>query len=125
MAKVKASSGTSLIAQISAICDQIDEAAEALVQLNAHAKKLEALQAQVSAALAERSDRVADLLGMADTGVSQAAVLTRLRALEKSSSAVLLRFQTQMQHENRAFTAVSNVLKARHDTVKNSIGNVR
>jgi hypothetical protein len=30
-----------------------------------------------------------------------------------------------MQRENTIFTSVSNVLKLRHDTAKNSIGNVR
>lgn len=36
-----------------------------------------------------------------------------------------LRLQSQMQSENRAYTAVSNIMKTRHDTVKNSIDNVR
>lgn len=34
-------------------------------------------------------------------------------------------FQMQMQRENLVFTSVSNVLKARHETSKNSIQNVR
>lgn len=36
-----------------------------------------------------------------------------------------LQLQSQMQSENRAYTAVSNIMKTRHDTVKNSINNVR
>jgi hypothetical protein len=36
-----------------------------------------------------------------------------------------LGLQQQIQDENRYFSTVSNVLKARHDTVKNSIGNLR
>jgi hypothetical protein len=36
-----------------------------------------------------------------------------------------LALQSQMQHENRAFTAISNIMKTKHDTVKNSIANVR
>lgn len=36
-----------------------------------------------------------------------------------------LQLQEQMQAENRAYTTVSNVLKARHDTVKNAISNIR
>lgn len=36
-----------------------------------------------------------------------------------------LRIQEAMAAENRAYTACSNVLKARHDTVKNAIGNIR
>ncbi|MCS6900996.1 MAG: hypothetical protein RMJ98_14535 [Myxococcales bacterium] len=36
-----------------------------------------------------------------------------------------LRIQEAMAAENRAYSACSNVLKARHDTVKNAIGNIR
>jgi hypothetical protein len=36
-----------------------------------------------------------------------------------------LGLQERISQENRAFTTVSNVLKARHETVKNAIGNIR
>lgn len=36
-----------------------------------------------------------------------------------------LQLQSQMQHESRAFTAVSNIMKTKHETVKNSISNIR
>ncbi len=36
-----------------------------------------------------------------------------------------LQLQSQAQHENRSATAISNVMKTKHDTVKNSISNVR
>jgi len=36
-----------------------------------------------------------------------------------------LQLQEQLAVENRAYSAMSNVLKARHDTVKNAIGNIR
>jgi hypothetical protein len=36
-----------------------------------------------------------------------------------------LELQSQMQNENRQYTAVSNIMKTKHDTVKNSIGNIR
>jgi predicted butyrate kinase (DUF1464 family) len=36
-----------------------------------------------------------------------------------------LQLQSQMQHENRSYTAVSNIMKTKHDTVKNSINNIR
>lgn len=36
-----------------------------------------------------------------------------------------LQLQERISAENRAYTAVSNVLKARHDTVKNAIANIR
>ncbi len=37
----------------------------------------------------------------------------------------LMQSQMAMQRENQVFTTVSNVLKVRHDTVKNTIQNVR
>jgi hypothetical protein len=36
-----------------------------------------------------------------------------------------LQLQQQMQNENRQYTAVSNIMKTKHDTVKNSISNIR
>ncbi len=36
-----------------------------------------------------------------------------------------LQIQEQVNAQNRSFTALSNVLKAEHDTVKTAIGNVR
>jgi len=30
-----------------------------------------------------------------------------------------------MSEESRSYSAISNVLKARHDTMKNAIGNIR
>jgi hypothetical protein len=36
-----------------------------------------------------------------------------------------LQLQEQLSAENRTFSAMSNVLKTRHDTVKNAIGNIR
>lgn len=36
-----------------------------------------------------------------------------------------LQLQQQISEESRKYTALSNVLKARHDMVKNAIGNIR
>lgn len=36
-----------------------------------------------------------------------------------------LQLQEEISAENRQYSAMSNVLKARHDTVKNAIGNIR
>ncbi|SEU09422.1 hypothetical protein [Stigmatella erecta] len=37
----------------------------------------------------------------------------------------LLKLQTQMQNEQQRYQAISNVLKSRHESAKNSIGNIR
>ena len=36
-----------------------------------------------------------------------------------------LLLQNAMQNENRQFTMVSNIMKTEHDTVRNSISNIR
>jgi hypothetical protein len=36
-----------------------------------------------------------------------------------------LQLQERISAESRAYTTLSNVLKARHDTIKNAIGNIR
>jgi hypothetical protein len=36
-----------------------------------------------------------------------------------------LQLQEQMSAESRSYSAISNVLKVRHDTMKNAIGNIR
>lgn len=36
-----------------------------------------------------------------------------------------LQLQDEMANENRQFTTVSNIMKTKHDTVRNSISNIR
>jgi len=36
-----------------------------------------------------------------------------------------LQLQERISAESRAYSALSNVMKARHDTIKNAIGNIR
>ena len=56
----------------------------------------------------------------------QALVVKLFRiAQESGESAAILKLQISMQRENQVFTSVSNVLKTRHDTAKNAIGNIR
>jgi hypothetical protein len=49
----------------------------------------------------------------------------QLQETQMSFNLQYLQLQSQMQHENRSYTAVSNIMKTKHDTVKNSIGNIR
>ncbi len=54
-------------------------------------------------------------IGQMNTDVAQAT----------ADNAKLLQVQISMQRENQVFSSVSNVLKTKHDTVKNSISNIR
>jgi hypothetical protein len=53
------------------------------------------------------------------------ALGTDVHASMMQDNMAFLELQQQMQSENQRFTTLSNVHKARHDTAKNSINNIR
>ena len=59
------------------------------------------------------------------TTTSQVGMMNNELASMTAENAKLLQVQIAMQRENEIFTSVSNALKTKHDTVKNTIGNVR
>lgn len=59
---------------------------------------------------------------------AQPSVLNATKQMQETQMSFNLQYlqlQSQMQHENRSYTAISNIMKTKHDTVKNSISNVR
>ena len=59
-------------------------------------------------------------------GQDQLLAATRqMQELQMSFNLQYLQLQNQMQHENRSYTAISNIMKTKHDTVQNWISNVR
>lgn len=114
-----------LIAQLATLAGQLDIAAAELASLQRHAQALEGLRRKLTESMAQAEARITAILDAAgEAGLSSAAV-KRLRSAQASASAQQLRLQMAMQRENQAFSALAHVLKARHDTVKNAIGNVR
>lgn len=61
----------------------------------------------------------------AQPGAAGAPGIERVLDQNADQNLYFLGLQERISQENRAFTAVSNVLKARHETVKNAIGNIR
>jgi hypothetical protein len=60
--------------------------------------------------------------------VEQGALLQATKGMQETQMSFNLQYlelQSQMQNENRSYTAVSNIMKTKHDTVKNSISNIR
>ena len=60
-------------------------------------------------------------------GESQAALFQATKGMQETQMSFNLQYlqlQNSMQNENRQFTMVSNIVKAKHDTVKNSISNI-
>jgi hypothetical protein len=84
--------------------------------------------------LKEAKDSISELVpGLTDHERSVIAtyVLDELAAtnafgeMQMSFNLQYLQLQSQIQHENRSYTAISNIMKIKHDTVKNSISNIR
>jgi hypothetical protein len=57
--------------------------------------------------------------GVGDPGIEQ------VMSQDADQNLYYLKLQEQMSAESRSYSAISNVLKARHDTMKNAIGNIR
>jgi hypothetical protein len=69
-----------------------------------------------------------DPMGAAAAGGGQSALLAATKQMQETQMSFNLQYlqlQSQMQNENRSYTAVSNIMKTKHDTVKNSISNIR
>lgn len=61
-------------------------------------------------------------------GASETSTLTEVRAMQEQAQAFNLEYlalQEEVQQENRRFSTISNVLKAKHETAKSAIGNIR
>ena len=61
-------------------------------------------------------------------GAGQDQLLNATKQMQETQMSFNLQYlqlQSQMQHENRSYTAISNIMKTKHETVKNSISNVR
>jgi hypothetical protein len=58
-------------------------------------------------------------------GSSVATNVENVLARNADQNLYYLELQERISDENRSYSALSNVLKARHETVKNVIGNIR
>ena len=67
-------------------------------------------------------EKAASLVAERDAALAQGK---KLQETQMSFNMQYLGLQSEMQHENRSYTAISNIMKTKHDTVKNSISNVR
>jgi hypothetical protein len=74
-----------------------------------------------SASLLERASGSSMVEG---NNASQIQATQQMQELQTSFNLEYLQLQSSMQNENRQFKVVSNIMKTRHDTVKNSISNI-
>jgi hypothetical protein len=79
---------------------------------------MRALRSAVAAEITARRTRGEDVSELM-------AEQARLQDMQMSFSMQYLMLQQQMQNENRQFAMVSSIMRTKHETVQNSISNVR
>ncbi len=106
----------------------LNESASNLEQLDKiHANTVE-LYNKLSALYSALDKKVTELEKLAAQGGNQQQLIQATRQMQETQMSFNLQYlqlQSQMQNENRQYTAVSNIMKTKHDTVKNSISNIR
>src|SRR6476469_9627920 len=104
----------------------VDQALRALAEADDERRSLAEIHRQF-AANAERLAKLAAQLSHAipATRAELADAWKQIQETQMSFNLQYLALQQKMQNENRSYTAVSNIMKTKHDTVKNSICNIR
>jgi hypothetical protein len=74
---------------------------------------------------AEGPSGTAGGLGSGVSSGAEAPSMEALMARNADQNLLFLELQERISAESRSYTALSNVLKTRHETVKNAIGNIR
>ncbi len=88
-----------------------------------------ATRAQVVRDFEDYGKAVADLQQLCssvmETNAKLAALFKQSREMNQSFNMQYLGLQQRMQDESRRFAMLSNIMKTKHDTAKNSISNLR
>lgn len=97
--------------------------------LDEHIGNLSLLDAQLGEVIREFQTELASAIHkMKQVSKRTPEIVSKAKQMEEvqmSFNLQYLQLQSQMQHQNRSFTAISNIMKTKHDTVKNSISNIR
>lgn len=73
-------------------------------------------------------EQQADAAGGPAGGNSQNQLMNATKQMQETQMSFNLQYlqlQSQMQQEDRSYSLISNIMKTKHDTVKNSISNIR
>jgi DNA repair exonuclease SbcCD ATPase subunit len=103
------------------------EAAERLGELYSKLSKQAEQVIKAAGALKTPRTGAGVMTGQAgsDSSGQLMAATQQMQEMQMSFNLQYLQLQEQMQNENRQYTMVSNIMKTKHDTVKNSIANIR
>lgn len=108
---------------------KMDELSTGLAALERSHAKIVELTEKMSAmyvALGKKIEEVGKLAAASSNAQAQLLQATKqLQEMQASFNLQYPQLQQAMQHENRQFTMLSNVMKTKHDTAKNAIQNIR
>jgi Ulp1 family protease len=106
--------------------------AQDLAALDGHVASMSKLSKELARSIKEVNEKsmkfykkIETLANSPDGSADLLAATQEMQETQMSFNLQYLQLQSQMQHENRSYTAVSNIMKTKHDTVKNSINNIR
>ena len=90
-----------------------------LQELMSHDQKLRSFTADL-----QNWEKQIDSTG-ASTQTQLLQATKQMQQTQSSFNTQYLQLQSHIQNENRQYTAVSNIMKTKHETVKNTISNIR
>lgn len=97
--------------------------------LDEHAADFARIQAEFGSRAQAMHEQIqnflANIAALAENPVELLAAARALQETHMSYNVQYLNLQQAMQAKNRSFTALSNVMKTKHETVKNAISNIR
>jgi hypothetical protein len=112
-----------------ALIQDIDALQVEQAEMDASHAKSASLEEESTRRLNDFNQQLSDFLALvAQVGAGQTQLLDATRQMQETQMSFNLQYlqlQSQMQDENRQYSAVSNIMKTKHDTVKNSISNIR
>jgi hypothetical protein len=106
--------------------DESSSNIEQLLQVHEKMVQISGQQAKIFSDLSGKIENLSKLAGQ--KGTSQAQLMQAIQNMQETQMSFNLQYlqlQNSMQNENRQFTMVSNIMKTKHDTAKNAIGNIR
>jgi hypothetical protein len=107
----------------------IDEASAQLAQLNESHDRTIKTSEEMLTIYSALSGKINDVCRIAEnTNISPTEIAKRLADLceaAESSNLRHLKLRTALESDNRSYTMLSNIMKTKHDTVKNAISNIR
>ena len=121
-----------LTAEDRELLDQLSAKVRKVLPRNAKipADVIKVLSASTHGLSQEEIDALASYVSgeISGEGSSQSSLLQATQQMQETQMSFDLQYlqlQSQMQNENRSYTMVSNIMKTKHDTVKNTISNIR